>query len=279
MSTTDAAGKTILITGATDGLGRATASRLAAGGARVLVHGRDRDKAQAASQAIAAETGSGRLRPYGADLASLAEVRRLAGELDQEEDRIDVLVNNAGVGGVQSRRESTDGYELNFAVNYLAPFLLTNLLLNRLQRSAPARIVNVSSVGQAALDFDHLQLERDYEAFRAYAQSKLAQIMFTFELAQRLRADDVQGVTVNALHPASLMDTKMVRNYFGRPRSSIRDGVEPLLRLVLDPRLDGVSGRYFDRFEESRANAQAYDPDARRRLWRLSEELVGAVKA
>ena len=179
------------------------------------------------------------------------------------------------MGGPSQRRLSADGHELTFAVNYLAGFLLTALLLARLRRCAPARIVNVASIGQQAIDFDDVMLERGYSQFRAYSQSKLAQIMLTVELAERLGAG--AGVTVNALHPATLMDTTMVHHGgFGRPRSTVQEGARATERLVADPDLDGVSGRYFDGLEESAADPQAYDAQARRRLWELSARLTGA---
>jgi NAD(P)-dependent dehydrogenase (short-subunit alcohol dehydrogenase family) len=257
--------QTILVTGSTDGLGRATARELAARGATVIVHGRDRERAES----VARELGGAPV--VVADLASLDQVRRLARDVEAATDRLDVLVNNAGVGGFE-RRESRDGVELHFAVNHLAHFLLTMELLPLLRRSAPARIVNVSSVGQAPIDFDDPMLERGYEPFRAYAQSKLAQVMFTIDLAERLEGD---GVTVNAVHPASLMDTKMVRRTFGRPRTSVDEGVEAVVHLVMAPDLDGVTGRYFDGTHESTPHEQAQDPEARRRLWELSERLAG----
>jgi NAD(P)-dependent dehydrogenase (short-subunit alcohol dehydrogenase family) len=251
----------ILVTGSTDGLGRRVAAELAALGARVLVHGRDPAKVDEAARELGAEAG------LVADLAELAQVRRLA----EEAGELDTLVNNAGV--IEGRRgESADGIELTFAVNHLSHFLLTELLLPRLRE--PARIVNVSSVGQAPLDFDDLMLERSYDGYTAYAKSKLAQIMFTTELAQRLAGRDV---TVNALHPATLMDTKMVLENMGRPMSSVEEGVEAVLRLVIDPSLDGVSGRFFDGTRESAPHAQASDPAARRRLWEESERLTRAA--
>jgi NAD(P)-dependent dehydrogenase (short-subunit alcohol dehydrogenase family) len=267
--------QTVLVTGSTDGLGRALARELAALGATVLLHGRSSERLEDSLRGLRNATGSERLRGYLADFASLDEVRRLAGEMERDWACLDVLVNNAGIGAGNrgAREESADGLELRFAVNYLAPFLLTNLLLPLLTRSTPARIVNVASAGQAPIDFDDVMLERGYDGGRAYAQSKLAQIMFTFELAERLRAGDA-GVTVNALHPASLMDTKMVYESFGYTMSTIEEGVAATLRLAVSPDLDGVSGRYFDRLREARAHEQAYDPDARRRLWRLSKQLV-----
>jgi NAD(P)-dependent dehydrogenase (short-subunit alcohol dehydrogenase family) len=253
-----------LVTGSTDGLGRRVAAELAARGARVLVHGRDPGKVEEAADEVGAEAG------LVADLADLAQVRRLAAEAG-EAGELDTLVNNAGLVA-PSRGESADGLELTFAVNYLSHFLLTELLLRRLREQA--RIVNVSSIGQAPLDWDDLMLERDYDGYTAYAKSKLAQVLFTVELAERLRGRDV---TVNALHPATLMDTKMVLDNLGRAHSSVEEGVEAVLRLVSDPELDGVSGRFFDGTRESAANDQAYDAGARRRLWEESERLTRAA--
>jgi NAD(P)-dependent dehydrogenase (short-subunit alcohol dehydrogenase family) len=267
--------QTVLVTGATDGLGRALARELARRGATVLLHGRDQERLEEARREIEQATGSDRLRGYRADLSSLQQVRRLGREVAEQQARLDVLVNNAGIAGEGPRELSADGHELRFAVNYLAPFLLTHLLLPLLRRSAPARVVNVSSVGQVPIDFDDVMLERGYDGLRAYRQSKLAQVMFTFELAERLRAAGEPGVTVNALHPATLMDTKMALQTFGYAMSTIQDGVEATLRLAVAPELDGVSGRYFDRLREARANNQAYDRAARRRLWSLSMALAG----
>jgi NAD(P)-dependent dehydrogenase (short-subunit alcohol dehydrogenase family) len=269
--------QTILITGSTDGLGLATARTLADRGATVLVHGRDGERGERAVSELRQRTGSERHRVYIADLSRLDDVRLLAADVAEENDRVDGLVNNAGIAMLDAERTLTeDGHELTFAVNYLSHFLLTELLLPLLVRSAPARIVNVASVGQAPIDFDDLMLERAYDGFRAYCQSKLAQVMFAFELAERLNPLEV---TVNALHPATLMDTKMVRQGFGRVLSEVEEGVRALVRLVASPNLDGVSGRYFDGLEESTADEQAYDPEARRRLWDLSLRLCGLVRA
>jgi len=274
--------QTILVTGATDGLGKALAGELAARGATVLLHGRSAERLAAAVREIREATGSDRLRSYRADFASLESVRGLASEVARDHARLDVLVNNAGIGGGTpggAREESADGHELRFAVNYLAPFLLTNLLLPLVSRSAPARIVNVASVGQAPIEFDDIMLRRHYDGMRAYSQSKLALIAFTFELAERLRAAGNTGVTINALHPASLMNTKMVYESFGYTMSTIADGLEATLRLVVAPELQAVSGRYFDRLKQARAHRQAYDATVRRRLWRVSEGLVGLLPA
>jgi NAD(P)-dependent dehydrogenase (short-subunit alcohol dehydrogenase family) len=269
----DLAEAKILVTGATDGLGRRVAFELAATGATVLLHGRSRERLEATLEEIRAETGSEKLGSYLADLSSLGEVRALAEQILTEQDRLDVLVNNAGVIA-RDRRESEDGYELTFAVNYLAHFLLTRLLLPLLCDSAPARVVNVASAGQSPIDFDDVMLERGYGGMKAYTQSKLAQVMFTFELAERLRGS---VVTVNALHPASLMETRMVLETFGRSMSTVEEGAEATVRLATSPELEGITGRYFDGTREGRADPQAYDEEARKRLWALSEELCGRL--
>ena len=270
--------RVVLVTGATDGLGRAVARELASRGAAVLLHGRSEARLADTARQIRRAAANDRVRTYLADFSSLEDVRRLGREVLAGEDRLDVLVNNAGIGGGRDRRlreESADGHELRFAVNFLAPFLLTHLLLPLMRRSAPARIVNVASAGQEPIDFEDVMLERRYDGLRAYRQSKLAQVMFTFELADRLRAEGHEGVTVNVLHPASLMNTKMVQESFGRTMSTVEEGMESTVRLAVAPELEGVTGRYFDRSHEARAEDQAYDPEARRRLWTLSARLAG----
>jgi len=264
---------TILITGATDGLGRRVALDLAGKGATVLLHGRNPERLEAALEDVREQTGNEKPGSYLADLSSLAEVRTLAEQVLSHYNRLDVLINNAGVI-VEERRESEDGYELTFAVNYLAHFLLTSQLLPLLRGSAPTRIVNVASAGQSPVDLSDVMLERGYDAMKAYTQSKLAQILFTFELAGRLSGT---GVTVNALHPASLMDTKMVHETFGYTMSTVQEGADAAVRLAVSPELEGVTGRYFDGQREGRANRQAYDAQARKRLWALSEELCGSL--
>ena len=260
--------QTILVTGATDGLGRAFAERLADQGAAVLVHGRDRQRGERAVTEIAGATGNDDVELVLADLASLDEVRTLATGVASAHERLDVLVNNAGIGTDGPRAESADGYELRFAVNYLAGFLLTRMLLPTLAESAPARIVNVSSAGQAPIDFDDVMLTRSYSGVQAYCQSKLAQVMFTLDLAEELAGT---GVSATALHPATYMPTKIVAH----PISTLEEGVEATLRLVADPVLDGVSGRYYNGQAEGTAHPQAYDADARDRLRALSERLTG----
>jgi NAD(P)-dependent dehydrogenase (short-subunit alcohol dehydrogenase family) len=236
----------------------------------VLVHGRDPARVEEAAR----ETGAA--GAYVADLASLAEVRRLAEEVARDHAALHVLVSNAGIGstlpGDGERMESIDGYELRFAVNYLAGFLLTRLLEPALVTAGPgARIVNVASAGQWPIDFDDVMLERSYDGTRAYAQSKLAQVMSTFDLAEHLRD---RGVTANALHPSTYMPTKMVLDARGSGVDSLEGGVAATARLAADPDLDGVTGRYFNRTAEARADEQAYDAGARRRLRELSERLT-----
>jgi NAD(P)-dependent dehydrogenase (short-subunit alcohol dehydrogenase family) len=261
-------GKTALITGSTDGVGRVVAERLGQDGWRVLVHGRDRARSEQVVSAINA--GGGPAEFLQADISALAEVRRLADALQRTTKHLNLLINNAGIGsgGPQGTRQtSADGHELRLAVNYLAGFLLTCLLLPLLTKSAPARIVNVSSLGQQALDFTDIMLTREYSGIRAYRQSKLSQILFTIDLAQELEGS---GITVNALHPATFMNTKMVRD-FGTPRSTAL----AILKLANSAELEGRSGLYFNGQEEARADVQAYDPQARQRLKRLSLELTG----
>jgi NAD(P)-dependent dehydrogenase (short-subunit alcohol dehydrogenase family) len=266
--------RTILITGATDGLGRALARSLAAAGDTVILHGRD----EARLKDVADEIGAahGRALTLRADLADLSQVRRLAQDVREATDRLDVLVGNAGIGsGLPVGREratSHDGHELRFAVNHLAGFLLTLELLPSLRRSAPARIVNVASLGQHPIDFTDLMVERGYSGGRAYGQSKLAQIMSGFELARRLPAGEV---TVNSLHPATYMPTKMVLEEVGHTIDSLETGRAATERLVSDPGLAATTGKFFDRTRETRADAQAYDAAARTELWNRSLELVG----
>ena len=257
---------TVLVTGATDGLGRALATRLAGEGATVLAHARSEERGRQTLGGLL--DGPGDVRLVVGDLASLDAVRALA---DQVPDRLDVLVNNAGIGFAGPRMESADGYELRFAVNYLAGFLLTALLRDRLV--APARIVNVATLGEHGMDLDDLIVEVGYDGARAYRQSKLAQIMHAFDLAEELAGE---GVTATALHPATFMPTKMVTDAGVTPASTVEEGLEATWRLAADPALDGVSGVFFNGTSEARADAQAYDADARRRLRDLSERLVGS---
>jgi NAD(P)-dependent dehydrogenase (short-subunit alcohol dehydrogenase family) len=267
------AGRTAMITGSTDGLGREVARRIGAMGATVIVHGRNSERGAEVVDEINS-AGPGQAVFYRADLASLGEVRDLSARVLAAHARLDLLINNAGLGGsaAPERRLSTDGHELVFAVNYLSHFLLTHELLPLIRRSAPARIVNVASIGQAPLDFEDLMLEQDYSPRRAYSQSKLAQIMFTIDLAERLAET---GVTVTSLHPATFMDTTMVRSGGGTPLSTVEEGADAVMQLAVSPELEGRTGLYFNGLEEARANDQAYDGDARAELWSASMDLAG----
>lgn len=267
----DMSGKTALVTGSTDGLGREVATRLGELGATVIVHGRNRERGNEVVREI--ESGPGSAVFYRADFGSLDAVRGLADTVLERHDRLDLLVNNAGIwtDGSDARRTSEDGHELIFQVNYLAGFLLTHRLLPLLEQSTPARVVNVASAAQQPIDFDDVMLTHDFSASRAYSQSKLAQILFTMDLAEELEGS---GVTVNSLHPATLMDTSMVEEAGAQPRSTVDEGADAVMQLAASPELEGRTGLYFNGLEEARANSQAYDEEARARLRVLSVELT-----
>jgi NAD(P)-dependent dehydrogenase (short-subunit alcohol dehydrogenase family) len=267
-------GKTVFITGSTDGVGRYVATQLAIAGAKVLIHGRDSTRAAALSEEIR-RAGGGEPVFYQADLSSLAGVRQLADTVLADHKRIDVFVSNAGIGsqnGGSQRQESRDGHELRFAVNYLSGFLLAHLLLPLLKAAAPSRIVNVASLGQHPIDFDDVMITKGYSGSRAYAQSKLSQIMFTIDLAAELKD---AGITVNSLHPATYMNTTMVRAGGITPMSTVEQGGAAILHLVQGDDVAAKSGLFFNGMNEARANPQAYDADARERLRALSLELTG----
>jgi NAD(P)-dependent dehydrogenase (short-subunit alcohol dehydrogenase family) len=264
----------ILVTGSTSGLGREVARRLASGGAHVIVHGRNRERGLELVAEIERE-GRGSARFYAADFASFAATRELADAILRNYDRLDVLVNNAGFGSAPDERLlSEDGHEFRFQVNYLSGYLLTRLLLPLILESAPSRIVNVSSLAQRPIDFDDVMIERDFSGGRAYAQSKLAQVMFTFDLAEELAGT---GVMVNSLHPATYMPTGMVQRLGVEPRATIGEGADAVLQLITSTGIEG--GQFFNGLEPARANAQAYDVEARARLRLLSEELTGVEAA
>ncbi|MGW0666612.1 SDR family NAD(P)-dependent oxidoreductase [Streptomyces sp. NPDC002746] len=268
--------RTVLITGATQGLGLHLARDLAGRGATLILHGRDRGRLdRAADEVRAVSAGRGEVRTCLADLSDLDQVRSMAAAVREAEPRLDVLVNNAVAGGGAEpllREVSAQGHELRFAVNYLAPCLLIRELLPLLSASAPARVVQVASMGQSAVDFDDVMMERGYEGLEAYCRSKLAMIMSTFDLAAQETSGS--GITFNALHPAHLMDTRGVREYGLTPEVSVEEGVRPTVRLITDPALAEVTGRYFDRFTDTAAHEQAYDPRARERLAALTRDLL-----
>jgi NAD(P)-dependent dehydrogenase (short-subunit alcohol dehydrogenase family) len=270
--------KTVLITGSTDGVGRYVARQLAAAGAKVLIHGRDKERAKTLVDEIKRAGGDEPVF-YHADLSSLAGARQLADAVLADHKRLDVFISNAGIGSRSlgpERRTSADGYELRFAVNYLSGFLLAYLLLPLLKASAPARIVNVASLGQHPIDFDDVMITRGYDGSRAYARSKLAQIMFTIDLARELEGS---GVTVNSLHPATYMNTTMVREGGITPISTVEQGGAAILHLAAAEDVSGKSGLFFNGMSQARANPQAYDVTARARLRALSLELAGLSAA
>jgi NAD(P)-dependent dehydrogenase (short-subunit alcohol dehydrogenase family) len=267
-------GKTVLVTGSTDGVGRYVAAKLAGAGAKVLIHGRDAARAKTLIEEIKRQ-GHGGATFYQADLSSLAGARQLAEKVIAGHKRLDVFISNAGIGSRTQgpeRRTSADGFELRFAVNYLSGFLLAHLLLPLLKASAPSRIVNVASLGQHPIDFDDVMITRGYNGGRAYSQSKLAQIMFTIDLADELKGS---GVTVNSLHPATYMNTTMVREGGITPISTVEQGGEAILHLAAGDDMTGKSGLFFNGLAQAQANAQAYDEAARQQLRGLSLKLTG----
>ncbi|MBI5500777.1 MAG: SDR family oxidoreductase [Deltaproteobacteria bacterium] len=269
------AAKVVLVTGATDGIGRQTALQLARAGARVIVHGRNAERVEAARQLVRRETPEAP-EPEGlvADLASLDAVRRLADEVRGRHERLDVLVNNAGVYET-ARALTIDGFERTFAVNHLAHFLLANLLLDRLRAAAPSRVVTVSSVAHhsAELDLDDPQAERSWDSYAAYASSKLANVLFANALARRVAPD---GVSSNSLHPG-VIGTKLLRVGFGRGGASVEKGAETSVHLALSPDAADFTGRYFVDKRPARPSAAALDVPLQERLWELSERLVGGM--
>lgn len=263
-------GKTVLITGSTDGLGREVARRVASSGAHVIVHGRNQERGHALVDEITRE-GNGSAKFYAADFASLAQVRTFAETILRDYTRLDVLVNNAGIWlNTPGRQVSADGHEVHFAVNYLAGFLLTRTLLPRIVESAPSRIINVASGSQSPIDFTDVMLTRPGRASQGYSQSKLGQVLFTFDLARELEG---RGVTVATLHPATMMDTTMVRQSGMRAMSSVDAGARAVMNLIVGR--DIQSGQYYNGLRPSRAHAQAYDEGARATLRQLSVQLTG----
>jgi retinol dehydrogenase 14 len=273
--------KVCLITGASSGIGKATAAGLANMGASVVMVGRDRGRGETAMAEIKEGNPDASVDLMLADVSSQEQIRRLADEFKEAYPRLDVLINNAGVF-LSKRITTTDGIEMTFAVNHLAYFLLTNLLLDMLKASAPSRIVNVSSGAQSngTIDFDNLQGEKGYKGTKAYSQSKLANVLFTYELARRLEGT---GVTANCLHPGA------VRTNFGSGSSGVfgfmvralrplmispEKGAETSIYLASSPEVEGLSGRYFVKIAEARSSDESYDERIARRLWEVSSELT-----
>ena len=260
----------VLVTGSTSGLGREVALRLGAMGWHVIVHGRSQERGLEVVDEINSQ-GPGNARFYRADLASFDQTREFGESLLRDYERMDVLVNNAGFGSAPNERlVSEDGHEFRFQVNYLSTFLLTHMLMPRLRSSTPSRIVNVSSLAQSPIDFDDVMIENNFSGGRAYGQSKLAQIMFTFDLDEEL---DGTNIMVNSLHPATYMPTGMVLRAGAQPRSTIDEGADAVMQLVVSDEIEG--GQFFRGLVPAQANAQAYDMQARASLKALSRELTG----
>jgi NAD(P)-dependent dehydrogenase (short-subunit alcohol dehydrogenase family) len=264
-------GKTILITGSTDGIGKQTALELAHMGANVIIHGRDPQRVQNVKEEVIKKSGNNNIDTLLADFSSLAQVKQMADGILAKYSRLDVLVNNAGVF-LLDRKVTADGLEMNFQVNYLSPFLLTNLLLPLLKKSAPARIVSVSSAlhSKTILDFENLQGQKNYDGIQAYALSKLGNIYMTLELAEKLIGS---GVTANCLHPGGV-DTKMLRTAMKMTGISVEEGAAPSVYLASSPDVAEVAGKYFYHREVGRLSQIASDISARKKLWQISESLL-----
>jgi retinol dehydrogenase 14 len=264
--------KVVLITGSTDGIGRQTAVEIAALGATVIVHGRNPARAKLVVEEISSSTGNRNVDLMIADLSSLRQVRELAAEVQRRYDRLDVLLNNAGVF-MNERVLTEDGFETTYAVNHLAPFLLTNLLLDLLKKSAPSRIITVSSVAhtRGRIDFENLQSEKTFGGYYAYALTKLANVLFTYQLARRLEGT---GVTANCLHPG-VVGTKLLRAGFNMPGASTEDAAEVLLHLAASPEVEHVTGKYFQNRISISSSPVTYDEALQRELWKVSQKQTG----
>ncbi len=264
--------KIILVTGATDGIGKQTALELAKSGHKIIVHGRTKEKAQLSANEIIDRTGNKEIEFAVADFSSLKEVRRLADEIKERFDALNVLINNAGV--YKKKKEITeDGFEATFAINHLAPFLLTNLIIDILLKNAPSRIINVSSVAhqRGKIDFENLNAEKCFDGYGSYSLSKLANIIFSNELADKLKNTKV---TVNSLHPG-VIGTKLLKEGFGMGGASIMEGAETSIFLATSDEVENVSGKYFDNKKISTYSKVADDEDVKKKLWELSEKMTG----
>ena len=260
------------VTGATSGLGRAVVDTLAARGGRLILHGRNPERLGELASELRGTAAQ--IDVVQADLSDLEQVRQLAADVAELTDHLDVLVHNAGVGkgATDTRQVSVDGYELRLAVNHLAPFALTYGLLPLLESGGPSRVVNVASSTQQPVDFNDPQLVHGYSGDRAYAQSKFAMVTAGFVLAKILPPE---VVTVNSLHPATLMPTRMVHEGYGRTVDDLQTGVDAVVNLIDNPGLADVTGQYFSIQQPAAAHPETYAVDTQRRLWRLSEELTG----
>ncbi|MGA9120856.1 MAG: SDR family oxidoreductase [Bacteroidota bacterium] len=263
--------QTLLVTGSTDGIGKETAAQLAAMGADVIIHGRNEEKASRVAEEITRLSGNTKISHLAADFADLRQVRSMAAEINRR-PALHVLINNAGVY-MNHRTLTVQGFEATFGINHLATFLLTNLLLDLLIRSAPARIVTVSSIAhqRATLDFDDLRGEKRFDPYATYAASKLANILFTYELASRLNGT---GVTANCLHPG-VINTKLLRTGFGTTGATVEEGAATNVFLATSPEVEGITRKYFVRSQQAASSWLSRDPAARQKLWAVSARACG----
>jgi NAD(P)-dependent dehydrogenase (short-subunit alcohol dehydrogenase family) len=283
LSQIDMNGKVCVVTGGTSGIGWVSAYTLAQWGAHVVMIGRDRKRGLEAVERIHQESRGGKAEFAPVDLSAKVEVQKFVDGFLENHDRLDVLINNAGTT-LLNRKLSVDGYEMTFAVNHLGHFLLTNLLLDTLKDSAPSRVINVSSDSHrgAKIDFDNLQGQSGYWVFKAYGQSKLANVLFTYELARHL---DGTGVTVNAVHPGFVLTNmgrdngwlihKLVRMVMRLKGISTEEGAQTILYLAASPEVKGVTGKYFYKLKSVKSSSVSYDLVTARKLWQVSEELTG----
>ena len=263
--------KTILITGSTDGIGKQTALELAESGYRVIVHGRNQEITKQTADFISSKTGNNDIDFFVADFSSLQDVKKLSDKIHSKYDQLDVLINNAGVF-MNKRELSRDGFEMTFAINHLAHFLLTNLLMDLLQNAPQGRIVNVASMAHASeLDFENLQGEKFFDAYTAYSYSKLCNIMFTYLLAEKHIGDPI---TVNCLHPG-VISTKLLHAGWGSGGSRLQEGSTTSVFLATSPEVDLVTGKYFTNSRQAKSSGISYDIGIQNQLWELSEKMIG----
>ncbi len=264
--------KIVLITGSTDGIGKQTALEIAKAGLTVLLHGRDKARGEAVRREIISKTKNENVNLFVADLSSQYQIHKLAKEISGKYDRLDVLINNAGVF-MKNRQTTEDGLEMTFAVNHIAPFLLTYLLLSLLKNGAPSRIINVSSVShqRAAVDFDNLQSEKRFDGYDAYALSKLGNIFFTYELAEILKDS---AITVNAIHPG-VINTKLLHTGFSIGGDSVEAGAETSVYMALSDDLKNITGKYFIKKKEMSSSPVSHNIELRKKFWRISQQLTG----
>lgn len=264
--------KTILITGANDGIGRQTALEIAKSGHKVIIHARNSEKAVKAADEIKNESGNENIDFVTADLSELQQITKMAEDFKSRFGRLDVLINNAGVY-MHNPEFNSEGVEMTLAINHLSYFALTLYLLDLLEKSTPSRIINVSSVAhrRGKIDFEDLNNEKDFDGYKAYAASKLANILFTNQLAEALKD---KNITVNSLHPG-VIGTKLLKKGFGISGSSLEAGAKTSVYLALSDKVRGVTGKYFDNCKEAATSKDAQNKDLALKLWKVSEELCG----